>query len=163
MEKMKQKTEPNRSAGPAKTRSPLPMMQIRIREPFADVEPVEIAKLKEEEKLPKENIKVLSGYESIGAWAPRIQCAVRMGGIYGATASLHVVGEYQGSSNTNSILFIMVYNEKHDLIGYDSSEEFDRNSVGHGIFSQNVHVPYDEKISKVVLRFVRKIYSFGDI
>ena len=118
-------------------------MQIRIREPFADVEPVEILKLKKEEKLPKENIKVLSGYESIGVWTPRIQCAVRMGGIYGVTASLRVVGEYQGGSNTNLILFIMVYNEKHDLIGYNSNEEFDRNSVGHGTFSQYVEVPYD--------------------
>ena len=161
--KAKQKTEAKESAEPQKTRSTLPMMQIRIREPFADVAPVEIAKLKEEEKLPKENIKVLSGYESIGTWAPRIYCAVRMGGIYGVEASLHVVGEYQGSSNTNLILFILVYNEKHDLIGYDSNEEFGRNSVGHGTFSQYVQVPYDEKISKVVLRFVRKIYSFETI
>ena len=104
---MKQKVESNKKTSSERMRAPIPILQVRIQEPLSDVKPIELSELKNEEKIPKENIKVIYGVDSVGACTPKLICTVRKGSPFGGTDCLRVVGEYRGSCHVYVMLFIM--------------------------------------------------------
>lgn len=134
-----------------------PILKIAIREPFLTAKPVELSKLKNEEKIPKENIIFVPSFELGSMWsALSLNCTVRKEKCYGEEMSLTVLGEYSGRSSIPLTLFAMVYNAENRLIGYAECSETDEVYNAGTSFSKSVSVPRNETISKIILRFVRK-------
>ena len=71
---------------------------------------------------------------------------------------MKVMGEYRGTCSTDLMLFIMVYNEDNDLIDYSANISIGKGFADQESFSELVEIPKDEKISRIVLRFVKKIF-----
>lgn len=134
-----------------------PKLKIAIREPFLTAKPVALSELKNEEKIPKENIVFVPSFE-LGSRRPAFspKCTVRKQEWYNGSVSLTVLGEYGGGSSISLILFAMVYNAENRLIGYAECSETDEVYNAGTSFSKSVSVPRNETISKIILRFVRK-------
>ena len=134
-----------------------PKLKIAIREPFLTAKPVALSELKNEEKIPKENIVFVPSFE-LGRMRPAFspKCTVRKQEWYNGRVSLTVLGEYGGGSSISLILFAMVYNAENRLIGYAECSETDEVYNAGTSFSKSVLVPRNETISKIILRFVRK-------
>ena len=135
-----------------------PMIQVKIEEPFITAVPIEISQLQEEEKIPQENIKIVSDLKHIGANAPNLKCTIRRDFESSGKIFLKVMGEYRGTCSTDLMLFIMVYNEENDLIDYSANIDIGKGFVDQESFSELVEIPKDERISQIVLRFVKKIF-----
>lgn len=134
----------------------LPIIKIRIEEPFNTVKAIDITNMEEEEKLPQENIVIRRlGYEKKGFNPPLIECTARRGNETNDSIYLNVNGNYRCCSGAKAVLYIMVYNTENDLIGYSSDISVCKDShfIGNPPFSESVEVPKNEEISKIVLMF----------
>lgn len=133
-----------------------PVIKIRIEEPFIIHEPIDVSALREEEKIPNENIEIRRlDWQKTRFNAPLVDCSIRRGTETKDSVYLEVNGRQRGGDDSRVVLFIMVYNAENDLIAYNSnfSTGGGIHSVGHPPFSDSVEVPKDEKISKIVLQF----------
>lgn len=137
-----------------------PILQVAVREPFLTVKPIAVSELKDEEKIPKENIILIPELASGGRKpALLLNCTVRKHvWLDDGTIGLNVLGEYRGSCSPWVTLFAMAYNAENQLIGYTECAQIGDYFYGEASFSAYMQIPCDETLSKIVLRYVRKVF-----
>ena len=114
---------------------------------------VDISKLQDGEKLPKEiidtNLRCVGGVD-----IQSMNCSIRRDFEYNGVTTLKFTGEYVGSSKYYVLIMVMLYNANDELVAFSSDEEIDKNFNGQASFSDSIQVPSDEYISKAVVRLI---------
>lgn len=145
-----------------------PFISLYIVGPFLNIKPVDLSALKVGEKIPKENIKIVSGleqtedlegFEEIGETAkieiPTVKCTIQKESEKNGCTQLKIDGSYSGSCSEDLLLYIMAYNMRDDLIGYHAEVSVDQGFSGKKRFSEKMSLPSHEQIHRIVLRFAR--------
>ena len=74
----------------------------------------------------------------------------------GQVATLQIQGECKAKQpQTDILIFIMVYNERRQLIAFDSSTKIYANQRSATPINRYLHLPIDQKISKITVRPAR--------
>lgn len=69
------------------------------------------------------------------------------------TIGLDVKGEYACRCFDDMLMYIMVYNEKNDLIAYNAEQCIDEHFTRSAFFETIICIPNIKKISKIEIRF----------
>lgn len=131
------------------------------RNTVASSEAINLANLREGEKLPKSMIQRITEAEE-EYYIDDISLTVTNDGGFGDEDSIKVVGEItSGGLKEDVVIFIMVYNAEDELIGTSFGERIDQDECnGFASFSDNVYLPKGETIAKVIVRPVQNPAGF---
>lgn len=113
---------------------------------------VNISKLKDGEKLPKEIIDKKLRCDGVDIQS--MNCSIRKDFEYNGVTTLKFTGEYAGSSKYYVLIMVTLYNANDELVAFSSDEEIAENFRGQASFSDTIRVPSDEYISKAVVRLI---------
>lgn len=133
-------------------RTHLSSVEIKRKAPMTNMI-IDIAKLNEGEKIPKEIIEINTDV-SRDVNITSLNCAVRKDYQYDDRAIFKFTGEYEGKSNRYVLIIMMIYNANNELIGYEDDVTIDEEFQGQATFSETVQVPGDEYISRIVLKMI---------
>lgn len=142
-----------------KENSGKPAIRIKLEEPFNLAQPIEIRKMEKGQKLPKENIMIYSvcaskeEYGNSFSEIELINCTIQKRWQDDNTIGLDVKGEYACRCFEDMLMYIMVYNEKNDLIAYNAEQCIDEHFTRSAFFETIVYIPNVKKISKIEIRF----------
>ena len=112
---------------------------------------IDIKAMKEDEKLPKEIIEIV-GCNDSNVNIQSLTCSLRKGYVHNNIANLKITGEYNGSSSKYVLIMMMVYNANNELVGFNSNVKINNKFNGTNTFSEDIRIPEDEFVSKVVVR-----------
>lgn len=115
--------------------------------------PIEVKKLKEEEKIPKRLFdRDPTQEKKLGI--TDLKCSIRVSSIYEKSVSFKVTGEYFGKASKYLLIFIMFYNANGELIEANFHERISKNFSGRNPFSCYMQTPTDEYLSRIAIKIM---------
>ena len=128
-----------------------PLQETTPEQKLYEEQLIDVAKMAIGHKLPKEIIEIHTDVDH-NVDISSFKCAIRKDYEYGATTGFKYTGEYSGISHSNLLVFVMVYNARNELIGYDHSVPISDDFKGKRTFSETFYIPGDEFISKIIIK-----------